>query len=401
MGTIYQRGRVWWLAYRQHGRLMRESSKSTKERVALRLLKVREGDIEKGEIIVPTRDRLTFEEAAADLVNDYTTNGKRSLVVCQRRVTKHLTPYFRGRRLAGISTADVRAFIAKRQADTIVVRQAHTLTNPDGSATDVPEVTKPVSNAEINRELTTLKRIFSLAVQADKLSRRPHIPMLQERNTRTGFFELEQIEAIQAKLPDPVRAVVTFAYLTGWRAVSEVLPLEWRQVDFEAGEIRLDAHTTKNGEGRVFPMTADLRTVLKAREAERDALKAKGIITARVFFRLVREREGTPKAKPITSFIKAWRSACRAAGCPGRIPHDLRRTCVRNLVRAGIPERVAMTMTGHKTRSIFERYNIVSGGDLKAAAAKLDAVIPDRTDHTSDHTQPEPAKPAGTVVRFA
>lgn len=78
------------------------------------------------------------------------------------------------------------------------------------------------------------------------------------------------------------------------------------------------------------------------------------------------------KGKRITTFIKAFRAACTKAGCPGRIPHDLRRTGVRNLVRAGIPERVAMTMTGHKTRSVFERYNIVSDGDLREAARKLD-----------------------------
>jgi len=69
-----------------------------------------------------------------------------------------------------------------------------------------------------------------------------------------------------------------------------------------------------------------------------------------------------------------WRVACAAAGCPGRIPHDMRRSAVRNLVRAGIPERVAMMLTGHRTRSVFERYNIVSDGDLRDAARKLDAV---------------------------
>jgi integrase len=75
----------------------------------------------------------------------------------------------------------------------------------------------------------------------------------------------------------------------------------------------------------------------------------------------------------ITSFNKAWKVACRKAGCPGKIPHDLRRTAVRNFVRNGIPERVPMQLTGHKTASVFQRYNIVSDGDLREAAVKMNA----------------------------
>ena len=153
-------------------------------------------------------------------------------------------------------------------------------------------------------------------------------------------------------------AVVQFAYVTGWRIPSEVLTLEWRQVDFEANEIRIDPGVTKGGEGRVFPMTPDVRKLLEAQRAQMDALKKHGIVCPYVF-----QRNG----KPITSIIKAFKAGCRAAGYPGRIPHDLRRSAVRNLVRSGIPESVAMKLTGHRTRSVFERYNIVSDGDLLEA----------------------------------
>jgi integrase len=136
--------------------------------------------------------------------------------------------------------------------------------------------------------------------------------------------------------------------------------------------VRLDAETTKNREGRVFPFTADLRTLLEVQHVEHKKLKQAGTIEPWVFWRMVAEGRGGPKTpQPIIAFGKAWKNACKAAGCPGRIPHDLRRTAIRAMVRSGVPERVAMTLSGHKTRSVFERYNIVSDGDLREAARKL------------------------------
>ncbi len=231
----------------------------------------------------------------------------------------------------------------------------------------VPEERKTVSNGEINRELTLLKRTFNLAIQAGKLIHKPHIPMLVENNVRTGFFEPDQFEAVARQLPPALSPVVAFAYITGWRIPSEALTLQWPNVDFAAGEVRLDPGTTKNSEGRVFLMTAELRALLEAQwEVTRALRHEHGKICPWVF-----HRDG----KPIRSLRKAWQAACIKAGCPGRIPHDLRRTAVRNMVRAGILERVAMQMTGHKTRSVFERYNIVSDGDLREAASKLDAAV--------------------------
>jgi integrase len=165
---------------------------------------------------------------------------------------------------------------------------------------------------------------------------------------------------------------VEFAYITGWRIKSEILPLEWRHVDFGAGEVRLDAGATKNREGRIFPFTDDLRALLEAQYAEHVHLRKRGQVEPRVFFRMVAKNRGGDKLpRPIRSFNKAWKAACLAAGCPGRIPHDLRRTAVRNMVRRSVPERVAMQLAGHKTRSVFERYNIVSSGDLRTAAVQL------------------------------
>lgn len=361
-GSIYTMGRFLWISYRGlDGKRHAESTKSTNLTVARAMLRKRVGAIESGVPITPKMGRQTFVDAGDALLQEYRNQGRRSLGEAERRLKKHLLPFFGARRMAGITTADVRKFIAHRQEQGIVNAKGDRIGD--------------VSNGEVNRELMVLKRMFSISIADGMLSHKPHVPLLAEASPRTGFFETDQMESLLSHLPVDIRPVIEFGHITGWRIQSEVLPLEWRNVDFAAGEVRLDAGTTKNGEGRVFPMTLGLRSVLEQRLAEHETLKQAGKIEPRVFVRLVGDGHGGEKVpKPIRSFGTAWAKACRAAGCPGRIPHDLRRTAVRDLVRAGIPEGVAMKMTGHKTRSVFERYNIVSGGDLKDAAVKLDAL---------------------------
>ena len=369
MGSIYQRkwkdkngnvreSDVHWIKYYRDGRPMRESSESTKESDARKLLKLREGDVVRGVPITPKVTRVRFRELAEDVVTDYKVNGRRSIGDLEMRLRRHILPYFGQRRAASITTADINKFILQRQQSG-------------------------ASNGEINRELSHVKRAFSLGVQSGKILQRPHIPMLRENNVRRGFFEREQFEEVRGHLPQTLRGGVTFMYVTGWRSRSEVLALEWPQVNFKAGTVSLDAGQTKNEEARTFPMTDELRAALEKQRAYTDRVQRKlGAIIPHVF-----HREG----KPIRGFRKAWARACHEAGLPCQVEtetgpdgkvrvksikaasllHDFRRTAVRNLVRAAVPERVAMQLTGHKTRSVFERYNIVSPGDLMEAANKL------------------------------
>ena len=252
--------------------------------------------------------------------------------------------------------------------------------------TSCPKSGGPFRSGEINRELTVLKRMFSLAIEAGKLHHKPHFDMLREDNVRVGFFEREQYEAVLAHLPEAMRPVVTFAYVTGWRINSEVLPLQWRQVDLRVGEVRLDPGTTKNREGRVFYLTPELQQILKQQRASADDIqRQRTMIVQHVFFHRPVTKAGTlghlsGHRISACGFYQAWRRARTAAGCPGSIPHDFRRTAIRNMVRAGIPERVAMKLSGHKTRSVFDRYNVVSDGDLREAARRLG--------HTGGHTSP-------------
>ena len=350
MGTIYrQAGRHnWMIKYYRNGRPIVESSGTDDKTEAKNLLKTREGDIARGLPLGSKVGRIRFEEAAVDILNDYRVNQRRSLNELSGRIGRHLTPHFGKRRMAAITTAEVRAFVVERQ-------------------------TEGAANASINRELAALKRMFSLAVQAGKLLHRPYIPMLREDNVRTGFFERQQFEDVRGHLPEYLRGVVTFAYLTGWRIPSEVLMLQWRQIDMKAGTVRLDPGTTKNDEGRLFPfsMLPELRGVLESQqEATRALERETGQIVPWVF-----HEKGRPlvdAARRMREPVRrAWKAACQEAGLPGRIPHDFRRTAVRNLVRAGVPERVAMQLTGHKTRSVFDRYDIVNEADLQTAVERL------------------------------
>jgi integrase len=189
--------------------------------------------------------------------------------------------------------------------------------------------------------------------------------MLQERNVRTGFFDDAMFEAVREKLPVAVRPVITFAYITGWRIQSEVLPLEWRQVDRKAGEVRLEPGATKNQAGRVFPFTTALRELLDELWRQHEALQKAGTICRYVFHR---------KGERIKTFRGAWDAACTAAGFPGRIPHDLRRSAVRNMERAGLSRSVAMQLTGHKTESVYRRYAITSEADLREGVERLNGI---------------------------
>ena len=371
MGRIYKRGRIWWIRYYRNGKCYPESSRSTQHSVAKNLLKSREGDGAKGVPVTPLMARFTFDEAARDLEREYAANERRSLESVERRIRKHLSPFFGGRRMTGITTVDVRQYTELRRAEG-------------------------AKNATVNRELAALKRMFTLARRAGTLPASPHIPMLSENNVRKGFFEREQFDAVCAHLAPPVRAVVTFAYLTGWRGPSEVLTLQWPQVDLVAGVLRLEPGTTKNKDARIFPFDVfpELKDLVLRQRAVTDAVeRATGKSVPWVF-----HREG----RPIRSYQIAWKSACEAAGCPGLVPHDFRRTAVRNMSRAGLPDTVSMKLTGHKTRSVFDRYNVTAESDLRHGVALLAATMKGTVQGTIDRTRKLiPIRSGDKIRRFA
>lgn len=211
--------------------------------------------------------------------------------------------------------------------------------------------------------MAIISRAFNLGLEDGKIMMKPKVPKLRENNTRKGFFEQDQFEAVRRNLPEDLRPLVTFAFITGWRTRSELQTLQWSQVDFKNRRVYLEPGSTKNSDARWFPFTTELEGILLEQKRKTDDLKREGIICPFIF-----QRNG----KPIKSFYKTWRVACQLAGVPGRIMHDFRRTAIRNIDRAGITENIAMKLTGHKTSSVYQRYNIVSDRDLEEAAGHLE-----------------------------
>ena len=340
-GWVFQRGRSWYAGYFADGCKVREVAGPRKaDAVALLQTRIRELDDGRWQ---PPGKPLNFSDLMELVKNDYRAQERRSWPRVETSL-KHLQPAF-GR-------AEVAAITAPRLARY---------------ANDRLEAGAAVST--VRNELNVLKRGMNLAVRAGLLSHCPAFPTLRPTTVRTGFFERSELDAVCSALPEWVRPVVRFLYLTGWRR-GEALSREWRHVDFAAGTIRLEPGETKNGQGRVFPFGAlpELAALLDERRAYTDAVERRtGQIVRSVF-----HHDG----RPIKSFRTAWRAACRRIGL-ARIPHDFRRTAVRNLVRAGVPEKAAMALTGHLTRSVFDRYCIVNEADLREAVGKLASAMPD------------------------
>nr|AOS48122.1 integrase family protein [uncultured bacterium] len=362
MGMIYKRGKTWWIKYYRNGKPYRESAKSHKEADAKRLLKRREGEISQGKLPGVLFDKVRFDELAEDFLMDYRINSRKTLRRAQESVN-HLKEAFEGVRVPNITTPRIQGYIEDRMKWTCQNCEERFECQNKCPSCDSENVKPGAANATINRELAALKRMLNLGARQNppKVDRVPYIPMLKENNTRKGFFEHGEFLAMKGALPSHLHGFVTFAYHTGWR-ISEIAGLTWAQVDREQGIVRLEVGDTKNDEGRTIYMDDELKEVFDHEWEHRRNLLPYVFLNA----------QGTDKVK---RFDKAWKKACTDAGIGIRLFHDFRRTAVRNMVRAGTPERVAMMISGHKTRSVFERYNIVSDTDLRLAAQRQEEYL--------------------------
>jgi integrase len=338
-----RRAGVWWLKiHLPGGAVHRESTHTSKKTEAREALKQKIAALGTGRVS-PDAHRVTYNDLEAMLLDGYRANRRPSIDRVEHACA-HLRRFFNAMKARDITADRVTRYAVERQR-------------------------AGASNATVNRELAALKRMLKLGEIAGRVEHRPHVGMLQERNVRTGFFEREAFEAVLRHLPVALRALFEVAYLTGWRVADELATRQRHHLDLAAGWLRLEPGETKNGEGRSFPLTDRLRSILGAQVSATAAVERRtGRIVPWLFHR---------NGEPIKSYQRAWRTACRKAGVPGRLPHDLRRTAVRNMERAGVSRSVAMKLVGHRTESVYRRYAITSESDLREGARKLSALHAD------------------------
>jgi integrase len=344
MGTVYRRSgsRCLWMQYWENGHRHRQST--GKEKVAAardvlnqKLIAIAGENLSSGA-------ELTVTHLYQALVVDYEINGRKSVRTLKTRWNSHLKEFFGAMTAAQVTPREVTRYIKMRIAARAAV-------------------------ASINRELAALKRMYRLALQSDELGRIPHIRHLRECNTRKGFVRDEEYEALARETAAAglwLRAIFELGYTYGWRK-SELLSRRVRHADLIERTLRLDPGETKNGEPRLVEMTGKVFELLKECSA--------GKAADDFLFTRERDRRGRrirTAGGRIVDFTDDWEMVCKAAGVAGLLFHDLRRSAVINMVRDGVSEKQAMTVSGHLTRSVFDRYHIVDRRQLRAAARKME-----------------------------
>ncbi len=345
-GRVFQRGKRFWIAYYapENGRSVEhrepggETEKEARKKLKSRLEEVgahrRLGIRFQG----PRQERVTVEELLKNLERDYSIHGRKSLSQLRSHL-QHIRKFFAMDRAHAVTAERLRDYIAARQQE-----QAQAAT--------------------INRELEGLRRAFALAVEAQTLVTIPMFPSLPEDNARQGFFERGDFQAVLDRLrDDDVKDFCDWFYRTGMRP-GEIRALTWDTLDRETWTLRLHARDAKTRRGRAIALAGEVRAIIERRVQVR-----------RLDCPLIFHRGG----KPFGDFRKVWNRACREVGVAGKLIYDLRRTAVRNMVRAGVDPAVVMKISGHRTRNVFDRYNIISEDDIRQAVLKTDAYVENLT----------------------
>lgn len=333
---------TWWLEYSLGGKQYREASGTTDRDEAIDQLRKRVGDRKTGRVVAnPTR--VTLRQLREGLERHYKREGNKSLKRMRQGFNRLEKFWPEGTRALAISRSRVAEYVDARLKE--------------GAAA-----------ATVRYELAVLNVAFSVAVEEDLLGVRPMFKLPSVQNARSGFFEDADFAALVIELSPWLLPLIQFLGLTGWRR-DEGRLLKWDSVDWEGLELRISGAQTKAGKPRSFPFAQapELKQLLEAQWKQRDG-------------DFVFHREGQPVA--IGALRYGWKVACRRAGLPDALLHDLRRTAARDFRRAGVSEAEIMAVCGWETRAMFDRYNIVDAADRAAAVGKRFKQSPSKVEST-------------------
>jgi len=358
-GSVYQRGNIWWVQVYIDGKPVIQSSKSSKKSDAVNLRNQLLAKKERGEPHGGKSEKLLIGELLDDVLKSDIKESTR--YIWEKVVEKSIRPFFGHLRAKRLSTDHMDEYREKRKAEGC-------------------------SDATVNRELSIVRTAFHNARKRTppKVVAVPYFPMVKETTVRKGFLTDQQYAALRDALPEEIRPVFVVDYVTGIRK-GELLRITWPQVDLESRLITLEYGETKNQEPRTVPITSgDMFNALSAEKKKHDEQWPH---SPWVFSR---------RGEKIKDFRWAWEEACKAAGVPDLQFHDLRRTAVRNMRRAGVPQVMRMKISGHKTDSMERRYNITDAEDLAIARELMErrTAVVDCSETVVDERNPE--KPGDT-----
>lgn len=336
-GGLWRRGRMWWMKYYVDRYPVFESTKTRNKKRAEEVLRQKMAEVELNQLPAPSSKRLKVVDLLNGLLSDYELRGRASKKQLESRMRLHLIPLLGPIKALDFGRREVDAYIRhRRQQDA--------------------------ADSAINREMEHLRAAFKLAVDNEELPRVPKIRMLEEDNVRSGFLEHHQYIALKEALPAYLFPLFVTGYHVGCR-LGELLKLKWDQVDFPASQIWLERRQTKGKVARVLPIYGEMKDALVAAFTLRN--------DSYPDCDLVFHREGSK----IVDFRKAWATACKMAEVNGLHFHDLRRSAVRNMDRAGIPRATIRRIIGHETDAMFDRYRIVDQRDVDEAGVKAEQYL--------------------------
>ncbi len=344
-GSLFLNGRTWWMQFYQNGERVRESTGSVDKMDAEKILARRLLEAAALTFRGVSPGAATIDDLAQLVFADHELKECKDQKEPRQRYAKHIARRWGKLKADRLTTADIRTYVKERRREG-------------------------AKNATINRELEIVRRGFNLGKREEPplVHDVPYIEKLPEKNARQGFIEQYQYEKLLEALPPELKALFVCAYHVGTRK-GELRKIRWEWIDWDAGMIRVPGTVTKNSAPRTLPIYGDMMRWL---EGQREKCPEGNPYVFFGRWRASSERRiGGENKFAVSPAMHGWDEACKAAGLEGLTPHDLRRSAVRNMKRAGIVDSVAMRITGHKTRSMYDRYDIVDETDLIDAGRKL------------------------------